>query len=119
MGDEIEKVLPPGGEHKHGRDRPLYPLPPQKSHGKNKNHYAHPLQGVQFTLSQRSDIETEMQSVKVSLDSVITRLSGLDLDSLDYDFSLERTVLDRREYTVSLCFTRTSHLISENLVLED
>ena len=50
--DEVEKVPPPG-EHKHGRDRLLYPLPPQKSYGKSQNHYAHPLQGVQFTLSQR------------------------------------------------------------------
>eukprot|EP00092_Neocalanus_flemingeri_P011669 GFUD01012574.1.p1 GENE.GFUD01012574.1~~GFUD01012574.1.p1 ORF type:complete len:171 (-),score=62.15 GFUD01012574.1:56-568(-) len=53
-----------------------------------------PLDGVHFALSHRLTTDTELQYMATAVDSVMARLKSIEWASLEYNFTLERSVLD-------------------------
>eukprot|EP00092_Neocalanus_flemingeri_P028555 GFUD01031010.1.p1 GENE.GFUD01031010.1~~GFUD01031010.1.p1 ORF type:complete len:127 (-),score=42.72 GFUD01031010.1:122-502(-) len=101
--DDAETTPP---ESKPSQDNLPYQMPyqspyqsPQQPIISRQESQYHPLQGVHFTLSPRLNSDTELQYLKLGLDSVISRLNNINLDTLDYNFALEHSILSSEAET--------------------
>jgi len=54
---------------------------------------SNPMDGVHFSLSPRLTTDTEVQYMVTAVDSVMDRLKKIEWGALEYNFSLERSVL--------------------------
>eukprot|EP00088_Acartia_fossae_P052955 TRINITY_DN6003_c0_g2_i1.p1 TRINITY_DN6003_c0_g2~~TRINITY_DN6003_c0_g2_i1.p1 ORF type:complete len:175 (+),score=40.06 TRINITY_DN6003_c0_g2_i1:77-601(+) len=74
---------PPGGGGGHNANSNTRPASAQN----------HPLDGVQFQLSPRLATDSQLDQIVVSVESVMSRVKNVDWASLDYNFTLERSIL--------------------------
>merc|ERR1712080_150280 len=56
----------------------------------------HPLSGVTFTLSPRLTQGRELEYITAAVDSVLTKMGGIDWAAYEYSFGLEQSVLDNQ-----------------------
>ena len=52
------------------------------------------LDGVHFSLSPRLSMDTHLQYMATAVDSVMARLTSIEWGALEYNFNLEKSVLD-------------------------